>query len=204
VSTVTLRTCLFLGLAAAWLSHAGAPTAEALRPQTAAAPGGGDATPATVIRAYGETLGGVCTAPPGVRLSVGRDSSLPDERVLIVEYPPPTKDPAGRDVQCAADNRDWTAGGAISFQINPEHAMRLSVSFLDRNRVAYTAWTELKGPGWQVVRIPLHEIRPNPFFQPPDANRGAPIDVSDVKFIAFAPQDPLSGRLTIGRFVVSK
>jgi hypothetical protein len=147
MSTVTLRTCLFLVFAAAWLSHAGAPTAEALRPQAAPALGGADATPATVIRAYGETLGGVCTAPPGVRLSVGRDSSLPDQRVLIVEYPPPTKDPAGRDVRCAADNRDWTAGAAISFQINPEHAMRLSVSFLDRNRVAYTAWTELRAAG---------------------------------------------------------
>ena len=124
MSTVTLRTCLFLVLTAAWLSHTGAPTAEALRPQAASAPGGAEATPATVIRAYGETLGGVCTGPPGVRLSVDRDSSLPDERVLIVEYPPPTKDPAGRDVQCAAANRDWTAGGAISFQINPVHRVR--------------------------------------------------------------------------------
>jgi Carbohydrate binding domain (family 11) len=121
-----------------------------------------------------------------------------------VEYPIPTADPAGRDVRCAAENRDWTGGRAISFQIRPAHAMRLSVSFVDRNLVAYTAWTDLKAGVSQLIRIPFDEIRPNPFFQPPGAKTGAPLDVSDVKGIAFAPQDPTSGRLAIGRFVVSK
>jgi hypothetical protein len=82
--------------------------------------------------------------------------------------------------------------------------LRLSVSFLDRNRVAYTTWTELKGGVWQSVRIPFDEMRPNPYFQPPDAKTGSPIDVSDVKGIAFAPHDQTAGRLTIGKFVVSK
>jgi hypothetical protein len=89
-------------------------------------------------------------------------------------------------------------------QIKPDHAMRLSVSFLDRNRVVFTTWTELKGGVWQQVRIAFDEIRPNPYFQPPDAKRGSPIDVSDVKFVAFAPQDKTPGRLAIGKFVVSK
>ena len=93
-------------------------------------------------------------------------------------------------------------GARFSFQIKPDHSLRMSLSFLDRNRVAYTAWTELKGGLWQLVRIPLDEIRPNPFFQPPDARTGRPIDVSDVKGIAFAPQDKTSGRLAIGKFVV--
>src|SRR5262245_31070717 len=70
--------------------------------------------------------------------------------------------------------------------------------------VAYTAWTELRGGVWQLVRIPFDEIRPNPFFQPPDAKTGAPLDVSDVKGIAFAPLDRTSGRLAIGRLVVSQ
>ena len=82
--------------------------------------------------------------------------------------------------------------------------MRLSVSFLDRNHVAYTAWRGLTGSVWQLVRIPFDEIRPNPFFQPPDARTGRPLDVSDARFIAFAPQDKTAGRLTVGKFVVSK
>lgn len=78
------------------------------------------------------------------------------------------------------------------------------MSFLDRNRVAYTTWTELKGGVWQAVGIPFDEMRPNPYFQPPDAKTGAPIDVSEVKSIAFAPQDRTAGRFTISRFVLSK
>jgi len=163
-----------------------------------------EAKPVIVIHAYDDGLAGVRAANPDVRLSVGRDPSLSDERVLLVEYPVPTDDPAGRDVHCAAENQDWTGGRAISFQIKPTRPMRLSLSFVDRNRVAYTAWTELQGGVWQLVRIPFDEIRANPFFQPPDAKTGAPLDVSDVKGIAFAPHDHTSGRLAISQFIVSK
>lgn len=162
------------------------------------------AEPEIVIHAYNDGLAGVRAANPDVHLSVGRDPSISSERVLLVEYPVPTDDPAGRDVQCAAENQDWSGGRAITFQIKPAHSLRLSLSFLDRNRVAYTAWKDLKGGVWQLVRIPFDEIRANPFFQPPGAKTGAPLDVSDVKGIAFAPQDQTSGRLTIGKFVLSR
>jgi hypothetical protein len=157
-----------------------------------------------VIQSYKDGLSGVRAANPDVHLSVGRDPSITDEPVLSVEYPTPSANPASRDVQCAAEHQDWSAGQAISFHIKPAHAVRLSVSFLDRNRVAYTTWTELKGGVWQSVRIPFDEMRPNPYFQPPDAKTGSPIDVSDVKGNAFAPHDQTAGRLTIGKFVVSK
>jgi hypothetical protein len=164
----------------------------------------GEATPPIVIQAYDNGLAGVQAANANVHLSVGQDPEIPNERVLVVEYPGPTDDPAGRDIQCAAENRNWTGGRVITFQIKPTNPTRLSVSFIDRNRVVYTARTDLKGGVWQWVRIPFDEIRPNPFFQPPDAKTGAPLDVSDVKFIAFAPQDKTSGRLTVAKFVVSK
>jgi hypothetical protein len=165
--------------------------------------GAAQPTSPIVIRSYTDGLAGVRAANPNVRLSLDRDAAVPGEPVLIVEYPPPTADPAGRDVQCDAEIRDWSAGRAISFQIKPVHPMRLSVSFLDRNRVVYTAWTDLKG-GWQWVHVRFDEIRPNPYFQPPGAKAGAPLDVSDVTFVAFAPQDKTSGRLALSKFVVSK
>jgi carbohydrate binding protein with CBM11 domain len=160
--------------------------------------------PIVVIQAYRDGLAGVHAANPDVHLSIDRDPSISEERILIVDYPPRTGDPAGRDVQCAVVNQDWTAGRAISFQVKPDHAMRMSFSFVDRNRVAYTAWIDLQAGVWQSIRIPFDTLRPSPFFQPPDAKRGAPIDVSDVKAIAFAPQDNTPGRLAIGRFVVSR
>jgi hypothetical protein len=55
---------------------------------------------------------------------------------------------------------------------------------------------------WQTLRISLGEIRPNPYFQPPNAKTGAPLDVSQVKAIGFAPHDDVAGRFEIGGFVV--
>jgi len=157
-----------------------------------------------VIHAFAEGLAGVRAASSDVRLSVGRDAGVPNQTILIVDYPAPTGNPAGRDVQCDAQATDWSGGGAIAFRIKSAQPSRISVSFIDRNRVVYTSWTDLKGGDWEQVRIPFDSVRPNPYFQPPDAKKGSPIDVSDVRFIAFAPQDKAAGRLTIDRFALVK
>ena len=186
------------------------PSAIVILATTVSVAGGGEVArqpalpdvPAAIIQTYKDGLSRVCTANPDVHLSVGRDPMLPDQPVMFVEYPAPTGNPAARDVRCDAEDQNWTAGRAISFQVKPANPLRLSVSFLDRNGVAHTAWTNLQGGVWQAVRIPFAEIRPNPYFQPPGAKTGAPLDVSDVKWIAFAPQDQAPGRLAIGRFLV--
>jgi hypothetical protein len=165
---------------------------------------GAQTTSEAVIQSYKDGLAAVRAANSDVHLRVERDPSSSEERVLIVEYPPATGEPAARDVQCVAETSDWTAGRAIAFQIKPSNPTRISVSFIDRNGVVYPALRDLKADVWQSVRIPFDEIRPNPFFQPPGAKTGTPIDVSQVKFIAFAPQDKTSGRLAIGRFVVAQ
>jgi hypothetical protein len=156
------------------------------------------------LQTFKRELTGVRARNPAVKLSVGHDAALGNEPALFVEYPSPTEDPAGRDVWCDSEARDWSRGRAISFSVKPDHALKLSVSFFDRNRVVYTKWTELKANVWQSVRVAFDEIRPNPYFQPPDAKVGTPLDVSDVPGIAFAPQDPASGRLTLSGFVVTQ
>lgn len=156
-----------------------------------------------VIQSYDARLSGVRARNPEVKLSVGHEPEFGEEPVLSVTYPAATEDPAGRDVWCDAEHHDWSSGRALAFWVEPDHAMKLSVSFFDRNRVVYTHWVELRAAVWQAVRISFDALRPNPYFQPPDARLGATIDLSDVKGIAFAPQDPSSGRLSISKLVVS-
>lgn len=155
-----------------------------------------------VICSYADGLTGIHSANPAMKLSVTHDPAVSDGPVLLVEYPAATGNPASRDVWCDAERADWTAGQAIAFQAKPDHAMRLSVSFMDRNRVAYTSWSDLRAGEWQTVRIAFAQLKPNPYFQPPGAKTGAPLDVSEVKAIGFAPQDPGAGRIAISRFVV--
>ena len=172
-----------------------AQTRDALRPQSGAL---------IVVHSYDSGLVGIHTANSAIKLHVGRDAEQFQESVLFVEYPAPSADPAGRDIQLAAESTDWSTGKAIAFRVKPERAIRLSISFIDRNHVVYTAWTNLQSNQWQPVRIALDAIRPNPYFQPPDATPDRPIDVSDVRAIAFAPQDPLAGSLAISAIVIMK
>jgi len=163
----------------------------------------GCASSTLVVRSYADGLAGVRSANPTMKLSVARDSAVSDGPVLLVEYPAATSNPAARDVWCEAEHVDWSAGHALAFQAKPDHAMRISVSFMDRNRVAYTSWSELRAGEWQTVRIAFAQIKPNPYFQPPGAQPGAPLDISEVKANGFAPQDPGAGRIALGRFVIA-
>ena len=155
-----------------------------------------------IVRAFEHGLAGIAAANPDVKLNLDRDPAISDGLVLRVSYPAPTDDPAGRDVWCEAEQTDWTSGRSISFQVKPGAALKLSVSFFDRNRVAYTTWVELQGGLWQPVRLAFENLRPNPYFQPPEANTGTSIDVSEVRGVAFAPHDAGSGQLALSRFVV--
>lgn len=163
-------------------------------------PEASDGVTVAVIQGF-ENPSAVRSANPDIELTIALDDES-DEPALSVAYPESTGNPAGRDVWCDADARNWTAGRAISFAVRPDRALRLSVSFLDTNRVAYTYWLDLTGGEWQTVEIPFAEIKPNPYFQPPGTDKSAPLDVSDVARIGFAPQTPGAGHLTIGRLLI--
>ena len=141
-------------------------------------------------------------AADSVALRIERESELNDEAVLHVQYPAATDDPAARDVWCTAIDRDWSSGRAIAFQIKPAAELRLSVSFMDGNRVAYTTWVELEGGRWQPVSLSLADMRPNPYFQLPGTETSAPMDVRAVNALGFSPRTPEAGSLAIGKLTV--
>ena len=159
---------------------------------------------AGILQDFKGGLTGVHTRNPALKLRVDQHPTIPNERVLTVDYPPPSDDPAGRDVWLDVEQRDWTGGRAIEFRVKPDHPSRLSVSFADRNHVAFTTWIDLRDTVWQNVRLDLATIRPNPYFQPPNAVSGKPKDLSEVNALGFAPQDREAGRIAIGRIALGK
>lgn len=157
---------------------------------------------AAVIQSYQGESGG-CRARAGTRLSALKAEGG-GTLTLTVEYPRATTDPSARDVWCEAEKVDWSAGRAIAFRVKASPDVRLSVSFLDRNGVAYTAWVEVPADTWREVEIPFETWRPNPYFQPPDARSGKPLDVSEVRRIGFSPQAPGAGMLVVGPIVLAR
>jgi hypothetical protein len=159
-------------------------------------------SPTTTLHDFRNGLAGVHSNNPAMRLHVALDS-VTHTPVLQIDFPAASGDPAARDVYLGAESRDWSTGHAVIVRVRPTQAIRVSISFLDRNRVAYTTWFQLRAAVWQTLRIPFSDFKPNPYFQPPDARRGAALDVTDVSGIGLAPQGPAAGRLAIsGIFVV--
>ncbi len=191
------RYSIWLGLALAVEACGGATHPPAL---TATA----NAT-AVTVRDFSADLAGVRAANPDVKLSRSSAGPGASEPTLLVAYPAPSSDPGSRDVWCDATRTDWSRARAVSFRVKSEHALKLSFSFFDRNRVAYTTWLELAGGSdWQPLRIAFDQMQPNPYFQPPDAKVGAALDLTEIKGFAFAPQDRAAGQLWVGRFSLTQ
>jgi len=164
-----LRGRLYLGFVAALGLGPSACTSSALTLQSMASPdgsagdGSGGDNSEIIVQAYEAGLAQVHATKPDLQLGIVTDAEARGP-VLTVKYPAPTADPAARDVNCDAENQDWTAGGAITFQIKPALPLNFSLSFLDRNQIAYTTWTDLRGGVWQQMRIPFADMVPNPYF----------------------------------------
>lgn len=156
-----------------------------------------------VVREYKNGLPGVHATNPDIKLGLAPDPTDRDRSVLVVNYPAPTADPAARDIWLDSETANWTQARTIEFRIKSDSATRLSLSFLDRNGVAYTAWTNVEPGEWRAVQLPFAEIRPNPSFQPPGAKVGASMDISRVERLGFAPQGRTSGRLAISRILLT-
>src|SRR5262245_6940384 len=90
---------------------------------------------------------------PAIKLRIDDHPTIPNERMLVVDYPAASGDPAARDVWLDVDQRNWTQGRAITFQAKPDRPTRLSISFADRNHVAFTMWIDLRDTTWQTVRV---------------------------------------------------
>lgn len=159
---------------------------------------GAEETIMATIQDFSDGISVVHARNPDLRIRTTEDPSATSEVVLVVDYPPPNADPAGRDIWCDAAIKDWSVGSAISLRVKPQKALRLSISFLGRNRVAYTSWADLKGGEWQTVQVRFDEIQPNPYFQPPGSEKDSPIDVTEVAKIGFSPQGPEGGQLLLG------
>ena len=156
---------------------------------------------AVVIHDFADgSLVGVRAASPAAQPRIESDSTA----YLVIDYAAATSDPAARDVMVAARDHDWSSGQALVLLVSASPATRISISFLERNHVADTAWVTLPDTLWRTLRLPFSAWKPNPFFQPPGAQPKSPLDVSDVAGIGVAPQGQGSGRLRIRRIEIGR
>ena len=95
-----------------------------------------------------------------------------------------------------AGGNDWAgvnAPGAntLFIRIYCKSAMEISVSLTDKNGGQYTTIDKIPstaGGKWETVAIPLSSFKLDPYYQPPTAVKGAPMDFSLIKQFNLQPK----------------
>lgn len=87
--------------------------------QSTAPPMSPDAKPVIVIQAYNDGLAGVCVGNPDIHLSLGRDPSVSEEHVLLVESPYLPRTRRAVTYSALQSTKIGPAGARLSFRSSP-------------------------------------------------------------------------------------
>ncbi len=84
--------------------------------------------------------------------------------------------------------QDWTGAKAFRCRVLSREPLTLQFGFNDANQNAYVATAPpTAGGGWQTVEVPLEDFRLNPYYQPAEAQKGQPLDLSHIESFNIAP-----------------
>jgi len=95
---------------------------------------------------------------------------------------------------------DLSKAGALRIPVKSSVAQDVQIAIKDKYNVQYVT----KFPAttaWSDAIIPVGSFAKDPYYTPPDAIPGNPMDLSETKGINFAPQNPGASVLTIGPVV---
>lgn len=94
-------------------------------------------------------------------------------------------------------NQNWSSAKNVNVWAKGSSNLVVRFSILDANKVSYVADMNLT-PEWQEIKIPISSMKKNPYYQPPEAIQGKPLDLSNVQQIQFEPQTQGKGSFMIG------
>src|SRR5579883_2938992 len=92
---------------------------------------------------------------------------------------------------------DMSKAGELRFMAKCAIPGPIQVSLKDTYNVQYIAQAQVT-KDWAQVSIPLNSFRKDPYYTPPDAVLGHPMDLTKTNGMNFAPQMPGAGVLFIG------
>ena len=84
--------------------------------------------------------------------------------------------------------QDWRGSKALELEVDTREPLQFQVGFNDANQNAYVAQSDpTRGKGWEKIEIPFDHFTLNPFYQPPGARKGAPLDLSHIETFNLSP-----------------
>jgi hypothetical protein len=109
----------------------------------------------------------------------------------LLDYDLKTDGWCGEWIRAGAEwkGQDWAGAKAIVVEAWCAEPVVLQVAFNDANQNAYMADAEALPAGqWKALRLPLKAFSLNPYYQPPQAKKGAKLDLSRVETFNLSPR----------------
>jgi hypothetical protein len=101
--------------------------------------------------------------------------------------------------------QDWTGAKKVTCKIYSQEPLFIEFGFNDANQNSYVAhfpWT--KGKGWETISIPFEKFDLNEYYQPPEAKKDAPLDLSHIETFNIAPQTKGDHEFEMGELTIEK
>jgi hypothetical protein len=108
---------------------------------------------------------------------------------------------------CRAGGNDWKgvslgAAKTLSLMIYGKDPVSLGIALKDKNNNQYvTDLPATKGGKWETVVVNLSDFKLDPYYTPPDAKKGAPMDFSTVSNFNIQPKTAGKGTVAIDNVV---
>jgi hypothetical protein len=94
--------------------------------------------------------------------------------------------------------QDWSAGKSLTLRVQAAAPVDLELAFNDANQNAYLApAVHYDGKGWQTLTVPLAGFQLNAYYQPPEAKKGAPLDLSHIETFNIGVKTTGQGRFLV-------
>ena len=129
--------------------------------------------------------------------SVKDNSKVPGKKFLLINYNLVQGGYCGMWYKAGNFDADLSGASAIYVTVYCKSPIVLGMALLDKNHNQYVAdLPSTQGGKWETVSVPLSSFHLDPYYAPPDAVKGAPMDFSLVKTFNFQPK-------TVGKFTLA-
>lgn len=101
--------------------------------------------------------------------------------------------------------QDWTGAKKVTCKIYSKEPIFIELGFNDGNQNAYVAhFPQTQGKGWETLSIPFDKFDLNEYYQPPEAKKGAPQDLSHIETFNIAPHTNGDHEFEMGELSIEK
>jgi hypothetical protein len=101
--------------------------------------------------------------------------------------------------------QDWTGAKRLTCKVYSSEPIYIDFGFNDANQNAYVAhFPQTKGKGWETLTLPFEKFDLNEYYQPPEAKKDQPLDLSHIETFNIAPQAKGDHEFQLGELNIEK